>query len=400
MSLLYPREMLAEVIEERRVDMAPSERAALFALVDTVFFASLMLEEGEPVRVAIVHDEGGAAGLASTLDATPDAWGEDGPPPAWDVTPIAPIAFTPRNLAKLSRGLDYGTHLAVVGGPPHDLYIDGIARRTPRTDGGDVTRIAAPRPGVIVFELQHRELLRFDAGERVPAAIDVLSGHCCVREAVGAITGDMGVPGAYSASERAIMQLLRRMRSTGSGAILAMLPEPPSEQMLTHVRYRRMDIRSLVNRIRLDWDYRWTGINAAILTMSGTTWTAQEIREIARRRAASEAAREALDAAISDVAQSSAIDGSVLAGPGLDIYGAGYIIPVIQGIRPVRSLDAHMTRVEPFPRVHGARHEAAFSFVHMHPGGVAFIVSEDGPVSCALAVGDRVVVWPVYLSET
>jgi hypothetical protein len=49
---------------------------------------------------------------------------------------------------------------------------------------------------------------------------------------------------------------------------------------------------------------------------------------------------------------------------------------------------------------HGARHRAAINFAYKNPGGVAFVISEDGPVKCALRVGDEVIVWPVGILET
>lgn len=48
----------------------------------------------------------------------------------------------------------------------------------------------------------------------------------------------------------------------------------------------------------------------------------------------------------------------------------------------------------------GARHAAAFLFAYVNPGALALVVSEDGPVHCALKIDHRVVVWPVYVPET
>lgn len=59
-----------------------------------------------------------------------------------------------------------------------------------------------------------------------------------------------------------------------------------------------------------------------------------------------------------------------------------------------------MTHVESPPRRNGAKHHSAFSFANDNPGGVAFVVSENGPVSCALKVGNDVAVGPVLVLET
>jgi DNA integrity scanning protein DisA with diadenylate cyclase activity len=77
---------------------------------------------------------------------------------------------------------------------------------------------------------------------------------------------------------------------------------------------------------------------------------------------------------------------------------------VIEGLQVptsvVRALDAEATSTEPYERRHGARHTAAFSLAASYPGAVAFVFSEDGPVSCALNVDGQLIVWPVQLLET
>jgi hypothetical protein len=42
----------------------------------------------------------------------------------------------------------------------------------------------------------------------------------------------------------------------------------------------------------------------------------------------------------------------------------------------------------------GTRHNSAINFVGACPGAVAFVISEDGPVSVILKVGDDVIIWP------
>ncbi|WP_437721792.1 putative sensor domain DACNV-containing protein [Sorangium sp. So ce861] len=399
MSLIYPREMLNQLIEQHELHLACGNRKTAIALADTVFFASLMLEEGESIQVAIVYDEGGSSTLVDITDSEAAQWGEEGPPSAWRITEIERRPFDSRTLAKLSRGLRYGTHLVVVGGRAPELWIDGIARRDPHTDGGAVIRIAAPRPGVLVFEKQDRELLRYDAGVRVSPAIDVLTRDCVVGAAINAIIGRFGAAMNYSPSEWITMQILRQMRTTRAGAILALLPQAPTDEMLAEVRYRRTDAHTLANRMQLDWQKRMAWISALVST-SNKSLDANKVDELSIKRTERDVAREELDAAIEDIAQLSAIDGAILAGPRLAIYGAGYIIPGIGEVKPFKALDAHAINAEAMPSHYGARHKAAFSFAHAHRGGVAFVVSEDGPVSCALRVNDRVIVWPVRISET
>lgn len=399
MSLLYPRQVVEQVVQEHGLSLDSSEKETLLALVDTVFFTSLMLDEGEPARVAIVHDKAGASGLAKIEDSESELWGEDGAPLAWNVTKIAPQSFEPQALAKLSVGLHYGTHLVVVGGRAPALYIDGIARRNLYTDGGLVTRIAAPRPGVIVFELGQQELLRYDAGRRAPTRIDVLSEKGPVREAAIKISGAQQQGDVFGSFRWTLERLLHQMRAKGHGAILALLPTLPDETVVAELKCRRDDPQVLAALMRTERQVRRSWIAMKIAT-ADSDLSAERAQDLEAKRAAREEARKALEAAIEDTAHLSAIDGAVLAGPGLAIYGAGHIIRGNSKVERVKSLDAEMAKTDPLPNLHGARHDAAFLFAHDNPGALAFVVSEDGPVHCALKVDHRVVVWSVYVPET
>jgi hypothetical protein len=252
---------------------------------------------------------------------------------------------------------------------------------------------------VIVFEERDRELFRFDAGQQLPPTVDVLTHDCPVRQAIGAITGEMGSEAGYSPPEWALTRLLRQIRATGHGGILAMSPNVPDANVLAAVSYRRTDEQLFAKKIRAERAKSMAYLSRSIAT-SEKTLSPEEVSSVVSARSDRDLASEALNAAIDDVAQLSAIDGAILAGPGFSIYGAGYHIPLADGFEHVSATDAGMTKVEPLAKRHGTRHQAAFSFAYGTPGAVAFVVSEDGPVSCALRIANRVVVWPVQVSET
>lgn len=123
------------------------------------------------------------------------------------------------------------------------------------------------------------------------------------------------------------------------------------------------------------------------------------------KRIDAEDAKQNLTHMIEEIARLSVIDGAVLAGPELQVYGAGYLIPT-EGANKARILQAltaafeNRTHSKPYTRIHGARHSAAIAFAYREPGGVAFVVSEDGPISCMLRVNNDVIVWPVRVPET
>ena len=359
-----------------------------------------MIEESESVRVAVVYHEDGCAGLSQVRDAADLFDTDDEPMLGWCVTPIQAQPFSPPNLAKLSRGLRYGTQLAVIGGKAPRLRIDGIARRKRFANGGNVTRIAAPRPGVLVFEYQYQELFRFEAGRRAPDAIDMFSTKNPVRAAVGKITRDgSDRQDSWSFTEHAIDSILRGMRQTGAGGILALSPSEPDPATLAAVRYRWLDTGALARAIVGERKKRLGAIFAGHVG-SKRRATKKRLRELRQRQQDAREARDALDAVIDDIAQLSAIDGAVLAGPGLDVYGGGYMVPGQKPAPPARRANdvagRKLVAIDP----HGARHGAAINFAYLNPGGVAFVVSEDGPAKAALRINNKVVVWPVRISET
>ncbi|HEY5951756.1 MAG TPA: hypothetical protein VIV40_39950 [Kofleriaceae bacterium] len=399
--------MLARLIAEQQLTISTTDLEGMSLLLDTVFFASLMIEEGEHVRIAIVYHVGGAAGLSTVVD---DSAGKD-PVLAWDVTAIPKKPFDAPTLAKLSRGIEYGAQLVVVGGIGNALWIDGVARIRHRADGGSAIRIAAPRAGVIVLERHVDQILRFEAGQQMRRPIDVVGSDGAVRRAIRAITRDHGdiesditridCSTICSYSESALRRLIQKMHATGYGALLALLPHEPSADMLRGVQYGRVDPMLLSTRIQADKDLIRGSLSKRI-AKHDESLDHDEARARDAAQNAADVAAEELEAAIEDVAQLSAIDGAVLGGPRLAIYGAGYLIPAIQlPAGTVRqAFDASGETWEPYPARFGARHSAAFSFAYQNPDAVVFIVSEDGPVSCALRVGEHVLVWSVAVLET
>jgi hypothetical protein len=409
MQLEYPRELFERLVREHSIQMNPAHVEGLGRLIDTVFFASLLVEEGSSTKVAIVHNERGVEGLAEIVDESPSSDEED-PKPAWDVTAIRPKPFDAPTLAKLSRGLKYGSQLLVIGGSAR-YEIVGIARIRRRSDGGDATRIASPRPGTLVFERRRQQILRYEAGQQGKPTCDVIGSPGPVRAALRRILGEEdldhfarnhgGGHMVYSYPEFALRRLVRSMRATEAGAILAMLPKSPTLELLATVKYEHADPMTLANRIKNDYELSMLSLSKRI-ARHGEDQTNEQIqaREAAER--AEELAAEELESAIEDVAQLSAIDGAVIAGPSLAIYGAGCVLPSKEVAPEIvrRALNSEGTKIEEYRNDHGARHRAAFSFAHENPGAVVFVTSEDGAVKCVHAVDDTVLVWSVEVLET
>jgi hypothetical protein len=392
--LRYPRELLKEHIQRIQVSISPLALQTLSTILDVVFFASLMVEESEPVRVGVVYAEHGVSTLNKVYDTEPS---NEGVVATWDVTKIKPFPLDSKSLAKFSRGLEYGKQLAVIAGRGDRLRVEGTARRLPHTNGGNFPRIVAPRPGVIVFEKHFKELFRFEAGIHVPARIDVLGNTGPVRNAISRISGaDCGSEGEFSYVEWTLHELLPKIRGLQTGAIVAIFPRKPHSRVLKQIKYKRSDPELFTSRVLAEYEQRRSYLFGHI-SAAGVRAPNEHVREEADR------ATELLDNAIDELARLSAVDGAVVVGPGLAVYGGGYLIESL-GIDVMRkaheATDASAKSTRRYKGSHGARHKAAFSFAWKNEGGVAFVVSEDGPVTCVMRIKQRLVVWPVHMMET
>src|SRR5262249_47476709 len=151
------------------------------------------------------------------------------------------------------------------------------------------------------------------------------SNECPVRPAIATITGwKWTADEGYSSSEWAIRRLIHKMRQTGHGGIVALLPQPPTDAITKKIAYRRTDPGLLANRIRAEWDALSATIASAV-PLEGKV-DVEDAMEAAEKRAAYEQSRDAIESALDDIAQLSAVDGAVLIGPGLAVLGAGYLI--------------------------------------------------------------------------
>lgn len=402
MSSLYPKEQLSQDFPNRIPEFWPGSLETLHILLDEVFFASLMIDEGEPVRFAIVYCAEGIEALKNTTDSDVQPWGKDGPPYAWDVTALTPRQLNAKALAKFSVGLKYGTHLIVVSGVETELQIVGFARRNLHTDGGDTIRIAAPKPGTIVIENYDNEVFRFEAEASKNKTFEVMDSQCPVRGKVHKILAPSKV--RIKSDYWMLVELLRQIRLRRHGAILAIGLQVPSEAVLSEVTYRYSDPRLLEQRIDNDVDtlFKWLGSSIVFSTNEHKDKIKRtNVETYLKEKDNHRNARTLIESAIEDIAHLSAIDGAVLIGHNFKIYGAGYKIPSQPGTKPpLKALTIEGSQTTSLPNHYGARHKAAYSFANENDDNVAFVVSEDGPVSCATKLGDAVVVWSVRIPET
>jgi hypothetical protein len=123
-------------------------------------------------------------------------------------------------------------------------------------------------------------------------------------------------------------------------------------------------------------------------------------------RAKADENRERMIAGIEFLGRLAANDGAVVIEPGFHVKGSGFIIiprdadKAGQTPSVLLCQDAAGTKRVARDRPGGARHKVGINFAWSHPGAVVFIVSADGPVTCALREGNEVLTWSVRLPET
>ena len=118
--------------------------------------------------------------------------------------------------------------------------------------------------------------------------------------------------------------------------------------------------------------------------------------------------QEMIDALIQMIGRIAGNDGAVAIGPGFHVVGAELILKERERTKP-----SFTDRPQPFvcynasgtdrrevASSHGPRHEAAYTFAWSNEDAVVFVVSADGPVTCALRAGNELLTWPVRLLET
>jgi hypothetical protein len=271
------------------------------------------------------------------------------------------------------------------------LAITGIARRSAFTDGGPVLRIAAPRPGALVLEGGNRQLgARYEGGQVFPTDVDIFSSDGPALTALNAC----GLKGYLSV----LSEMLRQARAGGSGALFICVPDvalAPSPATTPHTFQVPFLLRQLKEAEHLV-DQRRAAITRLETQAPTVSQNAQLDFEEGTIRAHSTAFVEM-------VGTLAAIDGAVVLGPECQVLHAGFIVGDTSPDRPQLidwCHDVRCDRIVQRAASGGARHATGFGVAWSVPGAVVFVVSADGPVTCVLRRGDRLLAWSVHLLET
>lgn len=382
--LKYPREALRDDPGFRNLPEAAS--SAYLDIIDAVFFASTLVEEGEHVPLSVVVDLGG---LEDEVDGDPMI-PNDQRGVAWSVTRFNPaVELTPKQLKKLARATEYGRDQIVVGPQADKLVISGIARRNRSSDGGHALRVAAPRSGVLVLEGLNRFLLHYEAGELTRNVFDVVWNEGPVRSSLEACHADLS----------SVAELLRLARATGCGAMFLFLRSADDRPVSSESDYRlaKTDIISSALKM-MPSIFEKVAVSIPADDDEATSEQREREREVDWEE---EQAKDAIARGLEQVARLSAVDGAVVINPGFEIIRAAYIVPTgVESTPPVAkatTIDASGTSKF---EGGGARHTAGIQFAAQHPGAVVFVVSADGPVTCITKLPSGVTAWSVHVAET
>jgi sensor domain DACNV-containing protein len=415
--LRYPREALRDWWQQKNHGKPPSEEEfhPLGELADTLFFASLAKEEGQPTLARIVYHEQGAQGL-KTVQEHDSHDSSHGPILAWDVIPIEPIQFSVKALVKIAPAANLERTAVVVGSHNGQLYIQGLARRIKRTDGGDVPVFSAPEPGFIIWIQAGKEIFRYERGysvsskQKIPLW-DALDKEGIIKstleETCKSLMRDLPSTAfsrpAWDISST-VFDLINTMVMTRHGGIIAILATQNSEKGSAYPLSRAH--RTLLNaKLREYASARHEAFELAWKQPIEGYEDPYRTQEELMARSAEEDAKNALDSTIENIGRLTAVDNALLIGPDLEILGAGFPIPTPREGAPevyeAQSLQGTPGALYNISQ-HGSRHRAAAWFAHQNQGGLVFIVSHDGPLRCMLrpsAQQEMVLLWNLRLDE-
>ncbi|HEX5748530.1 MAG TPA: hypothetical protein VFZ09_19985 [Archangium sp.] len=401
--LLYPRDHLQEALKRRAPKWLGNPRLVQVVgeLLDLLFFASLSTEEGSATRVQVVVSPGKP--LQDVEDSS-EYLGSDVPrQQAWSVLPLKPQRLDLEALVKLSVVTEPGRTAVVLEHEESSGWqAVGIAKLNTSTNGGNVLFLSTTAPGALSLVYAGTEIMRYERGQLAKPAPDIFISDGVVRSTIRQSLGDL-LSGETNRilmpsriGEHVFERLVRGMRATGRGGLILVQPTPSldSQQDMPKLVLTEPDI--LADKSRNLFEAIERGLGVAFrddeLGRNDEWDEAMSLREWAQSE---------VDSLSDDIARLTAMDGALLLGPNLRVFGAGYKVSSSHTLPLYEAFDATGQSVSPveYPlEIHGTRHRAAASFV-ASTGGFAFVASEDGPIKCLIREQGRILFWRVRFPE-
>ncbi len=413
---IYPPEFARRVIDAwgspEDQASAPPSQSCLAKVLEIVYQASFLHEEGRAVRCRLV--------IADSTD-----WKQgEGPPSGFHVLRFAePRPFTSQEIRKLAPAASYyRSLLGVHEDPDKGLSIWGIietgTRWVNRVDGGRFD--GAPLPphfvahilgaGRLMVACGYRRLLELNSGKVLKTGIDPFKSQWLptqfrpVRQWLQDRLAETGLEGANvedcfirMMAQNVVRRILSLVRDRGHGGMLIYIPQEsanpqtlsgilrvrcpfesrPATEHFSELMLRAMSRLSLVGHRHGFRSVTWTdyqNIDDPILTEIDESFF-----EIAHL-----------------FADLMAVDGALILTKRFEVIGFG---GEVLGERPVsevfRSLDLEGVELESEPAdSSGTRHRSAYRFVSEVPKSLAIVISQDGAIRFVTHRDGRVVYWP------
>lgn len=365
-------------------------------LASILFFASLATEEKTPTKVSIMFSPAGVR-PEDILDTDPYQDQALEPEHAWRVIAIEPRPLDVHNLVKAAPLAEFGRSVVVVENQVGALQITGVARRNPRTDGGECLILSAPSPGVVEITYQSIEIFRYERGVTTPSLPPILEKTGLARSAImklgEPLTKRLKLPIVNSLYTRTANSLIRLISRIQHGGLVLFLNSQLRSNDAQCVKLKLKDTgllaEAMVNE-NISWGLHFRTILVSAMQSVHqeptlhTDTDSQSSLTLGAKAKLREASLE-LDDILIDIARFSAVDNALLIGPGFEVIGAQFEVPSKDAPMVHMATDLQGTPGEVYDlRRHGSRHRAAACFAFQYPGSLAVAISADGPIRCFL----------------
>lgn len=400
--LEYPSSLVADIQGASGEGVLLPSESSLRLLLDVAFFTSLEREENRSLEFALafvspesIEDRGHSEFSALIFDT--------------------PIALSIREIVKLAPALDHRLASIGVTETQSGLQIWGLFRhgsreyeglegRQPISEGigFDYLKVSCLRPGRLDIDIGDSRIASFVRGkvERTGTRIFVDEGP--VRELLRQAAkrqGDYGYPGI-------VQQIVWTIRASSHGGTLIILPDNETK----HLRLGKYEVapQSRATRDVRDHDRElWKAFKESSAQRKRIEKAAHAQDLIALRRALPDFSapksiwveQHAFKDAIRFFASLANVDGALVLGPDLRILGFGAMIEWSKDtgdklrVHVARSASGDVAESIEVGELGGARHQSAAHFCQQRPGAIAFVISQDGGVSCIYNDGRLLRVW-------
>ena len=402
----YPGNLASELLARwpGATDSLPP-LAELEHFISVAYQASLLHEEGQPVRCRLVLSE---------LSALPKAASASSP---YVLELAAPRAYEEQEIRRLGPALRSPGSLLAVRADTTGLFIWGLLRTAFPwgQEEGLLPGEALPISQALVLEVcGPGNLVFYCGGERVlTLQHGHVEGHGFVEypvawsrgrftENIEALQPQLAAAGINTPPDlmpflgelahHVTRRVVSRVRASGHGGMLAYVPTTS----VPHCVGSEATLRPKYPVHLPGETHHYNGLQLAIITRLA------ELGDISwrRYRQAGDARLLELETAVGQYAHLLAdlmtVDGALVVTKQLAIVGFGIEVyaPNLALSQVYRALDANATRqrVEPADRG-GTRHRAAYRLCLTEPESMAIVISQDGGVRFVQAQDEKVVFW-------